>query len=140
VLCTSSTLHCADVDPDHPLQAPELVERHLHASAPGKLLLAEQADWQEVLSPARLHRLTERTVVRPADLDTEIRETRRRGWAVQAGQVHADLTCAAVPVRSPSAVLVAAVVFTVRSAVPTALTAHAGLAEGFARRLGPLLG
>jgi len=140
VLCTSSTLHCADVDPDHPLQAPELVERHPHASAPGKLLLAEQADWQEVLSPSRLHRLTERTVVRPADLDAEIRETRRRGWAVQAGQVHPDLTCAAVPVRSPSGVLVAALVFTVRSAVPAALSAHAGLAEGFAQRLGPLLG
>ncbi|HYO35949.1 MAG TPA: IclR family transcriptional regulator C-terminal domain-containing protein [Geodermatophilus sp.] len=140
VLCTSSTLRCADVDPDHPLQAPELVERHLHASAPGKLLLAEHADWQDVLSPARLHRLTERTVVRPADLDTELRETRRRGWAVQTGQVHGDLTCAAVPVRSPAGVLVAGVVFTVRGAAPATLTAHAGLAEGFAARLGPLLG
>jgi DNA-binding IclR family transcriptional regulator len=139
VLCTASTMHVADPDPDHPLQAPELVERHLHASAPGKLLLADQDDWQDVLSPARLHRLTERTVVRPADLDAELRETRRRGWAVQAGQVHGDLACAAVPVRSPAAVLVAAVVFTVRAADPGVLTGHAGLAEGFARRLGPLL-
>jgi DNA-binding IclR family transcriptional regulator len=140
VLCTSSTLHCADVDPDHPLQAPELVERHLHASAPGKLLLAEQADWQEVLSPARLHRLTDRTVVRPADLDAELRETHRRGWALQVGQVHEDLTCAAVPVRAPAGALVAAVVITVRGAAPAALAAHAGLAEEFTRRLGPLLG
>ena len=139
VLCTASTMHVADGDPDHPLQAPELVERHLHASAPGKLLLADQDDWQDVLSPARLHRLTERTVVRPADLDAELRETRRRGWAVQAGQVHEDLACAAVPVRSPVGVLVAALVFTVRGIDPAAPSAHARPAEDFARRLGPLL-
>lgn len=140
VLFTAATLRCADVDPDHPLQAPELVERHLHASAPGRLLLADQADWQEVLSPARLHRLTRRTVVRPADLDAELRETRRRGWAVQVGEVHEDLTCAAVPVRSPGGELVAAVVFTVRGTDPGVLGAHADLAGGFAARLGPLLG
>ncbi|SDC60237.1 transcriptional regulator, IclR family [Geodermatophilus telluris] len=140
VLCTPSTLHCADVDPDHPLQAPELVERHLHASAPGKLLLAEQDDWQDVLGPTRLHRLTDRTVVRPADLDGELGETRRRGWAVQGGQVHADLSCAAVPVRSPAGALVAALVFTVRGVDPAAPAAHAVPAADFARRLGPLLG
>jgi DNA-binding IclR family transcriptional regulator len=85
VLCTSSTLHCADLDPDHPLQAPELVERHLHASAPGKLLLAEQADWQDVLSPARLHRLTERTVSAPS---TSTPSCTRRG--VAAGPCRPD--------------------------------------------------
>ena len=140
VLYTATALRCADVDPDHPLQAPELLERHLHASAAGKLLLAEQPDWQEVVPPGRLHRLTERTVVRAAELDTELREIRRRGCAVQAGQLHEDLACAAVPVRSPSGALVAAVVVTVRSTDPEVAAAHVELVAGFAVRLGPLLG
>jgi hypothetical protein len=59
---------------------------------------------------------------------------------VQTGQGHDDLTCAAVLVRSPDGVLVAGIVFTVRKVAPATLTAHAGLAEGFAARLGPLLG
>jgi DNA-binding IclR family transcriptional regulator len=140
VLCTATSLRCADLDPDHPLQAPELVERHLHASAPGKLLLAEQPDWQELVHPGRLHRLTERTVVRAADLDAELRDVRRRGCAVQAGQVHDDLACAAVPVRSPDGVLVAALVVTVRGTDPAVPAAHAEKVGEFARRLGPLLG
>lgn len=140
VLCTATSLHCADVDPDHPLQAPELLERHLHASAPGKLLLAEQPDWQDVLHPHRMHRLTDRTVARAADLDAELREVRRRGCAVQAGQVHDDLACAAVPVRSPAGVLVAALVVTVRSTDPAAPGAHTAPAREYAGRLGRLLG
>jgi DNA-binding IclR family transcriptional regulator len=140
VLCSATSLRCADVDPDHPLQSPELVERHLHASAPGKLLLAEQPDWQELVHPGRLHRLTPHTVLRAADLDAELRDVRRRGCAVQAGQVHEDLACAAVPVRSPAGALVAALVVTVRSTDPAAPEAYTKAVDEFARRLGPLLG
>ena len=140
VVYTATTLRCADIDPDHPLQAPELLERHLHASAPGKLLLAEQPDWQELVHPQRLHRVTERTVTRAADLDAELRELRGRGCAVQAGQLHDGLACAAVPVRSPAGALVAAVVVTVRSSDPQAAVAAAGPVREFAARLGRLLG
>ncbi len=137
VLYSAMSLRCADIDPDHPLQAPELIERHLHASAPGKLLLAEQPDWQEVLQPHRLHRFTDRTVVRAADLDAELCEVRRRGCAVQVGQVHDGLACAATPVRAPAGPLVAALVVTVRGTDPTV---PAQIAEQFADRLGRLLG
>jgi len=140
VLYTATSLHCADVDPDHPLQAPELLERYLHASAPGKLLLAEQPDWKDVVHPHRLHRLTDRTVARAADLDTELSEIRRRGCAVQAGQVHDDLTCAAVPVRSPAGALVAALVVTVRGTDPAAPGVHTAPAHECAGQLGRLLG
>ncbi|NYJ07249.1 IclR family transcriptional regulator [Petropleomorpha daqingensis] len=140
VLYTPTALRCVDVDPDHPLQAPELVERHLHASAAGKLLLAEQPDWQELVHAQRLHRLTDRTVTRAADLDAELRAIRGGGCAVQAGQVHEDLACCAVPVRAPAGALVAALVVTVRSTDPAAAVAHAGLVREFTARLGPLLG
>jgi len=138
VLYTAATLRCADIDPDHPLQAPELVERYLHASAAGKLLLAEQPDWQELLHPSRLHRVTARTVARAADLDDELREVRRRGCAVQAGQLHEDTACAAVPVRSPAGALVGAVLITVRGTDPP--VASVELVREFTGRLGPLLG
>jgi DNA-binding IclR family transcriptional regulator len=140
VLYTPTTLRCADVDPDHPLQAPELVERHLHASSAGKLLLAEQPDWQESLHPSRLHRVTARTVVRAAELDDELREIRRQGCAAQSGQLHEDVACVAVPVRSPAGVLVAAVLVSVRGPDPVAPVAYVEVVEEFARRLGPLLG
>jgi DNA-binding IclR family transcriptional regulator len=140
VLCTATTLRCADVDPDHPLEDTELIERYLHASAPGKLLLAEQPDWKDVHHPRRLHRLTDRTVVRAADLEAELLETRRRGCAVQVGQVHDDLACAAIPVRAPVGVLVGALIVTVRSSDPSAPIAHLQLVEKYADQLGPLLG
>lgn len=140
VLCTATALRCVDLDPDHPLAAPELVERHLHASAAGKLLLAEQPDWQELVHPSRLHRLTPRTVVRTADLDDELREIRARGWAVQAGQVHDGLSCAAVPVHSPDGLLVAALVVTVHGTDPEPLVSYAELMGKYAARLGTLLG
>ncbi len=73
-------------------------------------------------------------------LDAELREVRRRGCAVQAGQVHDDLACAAVPVRSPAGVLVAALVVTVRSTDPAAPGAHTAPAREYAGRLGRLLG
>jgi DNA-binding IclR family transcriptional regulator len=140
VLCTPTTLRCADLDPDHPLAAPEHVERHLHASAAGKLLLAEQPDWQELVHPSRLHRLTERTVVRAGELDDELRTVRARGWAVQAGQVHEGLSCVAVPVRAPDGLLVAAVVVTVHGTDAGPLAAYVERMDKAAARLGPLLG
>jgi DNA-binding IclR family transcriptional regulator len=78
--------------------------------------------------------------VRAGDLDAELRAIRRGGFAVQAGQVHDGLACAAIPVRTPAGALVAALVFTVHSTDPNAAAAHAGLAREATARLGPLLG
>jgi DNA-binding IclR family transcriptional regulator len=140
VLYAATSLRCADVDPDHPLGSPELLERHLHATAAGKLLLAEQPDWEELVHPSRLHRFTERTVVRAAELDAELRDVRRRGCAVQSGQLHDGISCAAVPVRSPAGALVAGVLITMHGADPAVAAAHAGMVEQYAGPLGRLLG
>ncbi|MGY1671694.1 IclR family transcriptional regulator [Geodermatophilus sp. SYSU D00710] len=140
VLYSATTLRCADVDPDHPLRDPQAVERHLHASAVGKLLLAEQPDWREVVHPRRLHPVTARTVVRPAQLDAEIDAVLAGGVAVQAGQVHEGVSCAAVPVRAPSGELVAAVAITVPSEDASVARARAADVVEYADRLGPLLG
>ncbi|WP_199506126.1 IclR family transcriptional regulator [Geodermatophilus sp. TF02-6] len=140
VLYSGPVLRCADVDPDHPLRSPEAVERHLHATAVGKLLLAEQPDWREVVHPHRLHALTARTVTRPAELDAELRRVAERDVALQAGQLHEGVSCAAVPVRAPSGVLVAAIAVTAPGEDESVVGARTADAVDSARRLGPLLG
>ncbi|MGY1823439.1 IclR family transcriptional regulator [Geodermatophilus sp. SYSU D00079] len=140
VLYSGPVLRCADVDPDHPLRSTAEVERHLHASAVGKLLLAEQPDWRDVVPPRRLVQLTGRTVTRPADLDAELRAIADGGTAVQAGQLHEGVSCAAVPVRTPSGVLVGALAVTGAGEDVTVAADRAVIAVEYARRLGPLLG
>ncbi|RFU22477.1 IclR family transcriptional regulator [Geodermatophilus marinus] len=140
VVYSGPVLRCVDVDPDHPLRSVEAVERHLHASAVGKLLLAEQPDWREVVHPRRMHALTPRTVTRPADLDAELRAVRATGLATQAGQLHEGVSCAAVAVRSPSDVLVGALAVSVAGEDAALAAARAEGARDHARQLGPLLG
>jgi DNA-binding IclR family transcriptional regulator len=112
VLYTATTLRVADVDPDLPLASSELVERHLHASAAGRLLLAEQPEWRELVPPSRLAVLTPLTVTKADGLDACLTQVRADGWAGQAGELHEGTACIAVPVRSADAELVAAVVIT----------------------------
>ena len=107
VLYTATTLRVADIDPDLPLASPELVERHLHATAAGKLLLAEQPEWRDLLPPSRLTRFTAATVTKPDQLDACLAEVRAHGWATQSGELHDRVGCAVAPVRSRAGELVA---------------------------------
>lgn len=137
VLCTATSLRCADVDPDLPLASPALVERHLHATAAGRLLLAEQPEWRALLPPSRLLPLTSATVTRADLLDRCLRDVRATGWAGQAGELHEGVACLAVPVRSAGGELVAAVVVTsARGEVPVE---HLDQARRCAADLAPLL-
>ena len=56
-----ATLRIVDMDPDHPLVAEHEMIRSLHASAAGKLLLAADSQWRELLPPT-LPALTPSTV------------------------------------------------------------------------------
>lgn len=132
-----TALRCADVDPELPLRDPALLERHLHAGAAGRLLLADQPDWREVHPPSRLVRLTAETVVRPHQLQARLDETAERGWAAQAGEVHDDVACLATPVRGADGALVGAVLLTGPRQRPP--VDHLDAARGCARSLEPLL-
>jgi DNA-binding IclR family transcriptional regulator len=137
VVYTATTLRVADVDPDLPLASVERVERHLHASAAGRLLLAEQPAWRDLLPPSRLARLTPATVTRPDALDGCVAAVRADGWAGQAAELHEGVACLAVPVRSETGVLVAGVAVTsARSAVPVE---HLAAAQRCCAELVPLL-
>jgi DNA-binding IclR family transcriptional regulator len=137
VLYTATSLRCAGVDPDLPLAAPALVERHLHATAAGRLLLVEQPEWRALLPPSRLLSVNSSTVNRAEELDRRLAEVRGAGWAGQAGELHAGVACLAVPVRSTAGELVAGVVVTsTRGDVPTE---HLDAARHCADDLAPLL-
>jgi DNA-binding IclR family transcriptional regulator len=80
----------------------------LHASAAGKLLLAELDDraaaaWIRRVRPSRL---TARTIAAPAALAAEIAAVRDRGWAEIDGESEPGLASVAVPVRDAAGSLV----------------------------------
>ena len=106
---TNTSVRLADADGEYPPPADESVlNRHLHASAVGKLLLAEKhdADTLLALTPAAL---TDRTITSKSALAEQLTEVRERGYATQAGELRADSACVAVPIRSATATQVGAV-------------------------------
>ncbi|KQS69166.1 IclR family transcriptional regulator [Modestobacter sp. Leaf380] len=138
VLVAGATLRCADVDPDLPLASVGLVEGHLHATAVGHLVLAEEDDWRDAVHhPGRLVALTAATPTRPADVEACLGQVRAHGWAGQSGQLHEGVACLAVPVRGATGLLVAAVaVSSARGVVPVEYLAAA---QECAAALAPLL-
>jgi DNA-binding IclR family transcriptional regulator len=88
-----------DRDPDHPPSADIVLARNPHASALGRLLLAEQPDWRAVAR--ELRGLTEHTVTSGGELERRLDVVRHDGFARQCGEVQPDRGCIAVPVRSP---------------------------------------
>lgn len=88
-----------DPDPDHPPADAVVLARYPHASALGKLLLADQPDWRAVARDLR--RLTEHTVVGGGQLDRQLQVVADTALARQCGELRADRGCLAVPVRSP---------------------------------------
>jgi DNA-binding IclR family transcriptional regulator len=87
-----------DADPDHPPTDPHLLARHPHATALGKLLLAERPGYLQ----AEPRRFTEHTVVDRAALAAQLAEVAAVGLARQCGELHAERGCLAVPVHAPS--------------------------------------
>lgn len=81
----------------------------LHVSAAGKVFLAFPRDGEPRL-PARLERLTARTITRRAELAAQLEQVARRGWASSVEEQEEGLTAVAAPVRELGGAVVAAVV------------------------------
>jgi DNA-binding IclR family transcriptional regulator len=107
VLYLDDAIRVGDTDPDHPLRSEQDLERHPHASAAGKLMLAHLPDWRA--SHPRLPRLTPLTVTDHDALDVELTEIRGADVATQTGEHRPETACLAVPVRSPAGTVVGAV-------------------------------
>ncbi|GAA2548263.1 IclR family transcriptional regulator [Pseudonocardia hydrocarbonoxydans] len=94
------TLTLVDPDPDHPPSEAAVLARYPHASALGRLLLADQADWRAVARDLRP--LTAHTVTGAAELGARLADVAASGLARQCGELRADRGCLAVPVRDPA--------------------------------------
>jgi DNA-binding IclR family transcriptional regulator len=77
----------------------------LHCAALGKVLLAHGA---AELPPGRLEQRTERTITSRAALELDLREVRRRGYAVTDEELEPGLVAVAAPVFRDGGAVVAA--------------------------------
>lgn len=91
--------------PDARPQLRELVPAH--ATAAGKVLMAYRDHWRVSVLSRPLEPLTERTVVDPARIDAEAAVTRKRGFALDDGELERGLRGVAVPVRGEGGAVVA---------------------------------
>ncbi len=72
----------------------------LHATASGKVLLAHRSDWRELVGPSPLERFTEHTITTLSRLEIELRNVRRRGYAIEAEEAEIGVRCVAGPVMN----------------------------------------
>ncbi|MBW0093367.1 helix-turn-helix domain-containing protein [Pseudonocardia sp. KRD-184] len=94
------TLTLVDPDQDHPPTESAVLARYPHASALGRLLLADQADWRALSRDLRP--LTAHTVTGSAELGERVAEVAATGLARQCGELNVDKGCLAVPVHDPA--------------------------------------
>lgn len=139
VLYGATSIRVADSDPDHPFTSAALITRYLHASAIGRVHLADQSDWRAVWPESRLRAATDLATTAPAAIDALLLDVQARGYASQRGELRADSACLAVPVRSHAGVLVAAVAVTAPLDRADALEPLVDQIRECTERLGPLV-
>lgn len=89
---------------------------YFHCTALGKAILAFQTpEIRAAHLREQLLRRTDRTILDKRHLFTELREVRRRGYAVDRGENEPDYTCFGVPVRNWRGVPVAAISVSLQS-------------------------
>lgn len=133
-------LSLTDTDPDHPPSDEALLARYPHASAFGKLLLADLPDWRA--SVRGLRQFTTHTIIDGDRLDIELADVTRLNLARQCGELHADRGCLAVPIRdvTDGSLIAALAVSGPPERVAGANTDLVALVREHATQLGPLLG
>jgi IclR family acetate operon transcriptional repressor len=72
----------------------------LHATASGKVLMAHRPDWRNLVGPLPLERFTDTTITDLGKLEIELRDVRRRGYAVEAEEAESGVRCVACPVMN----------------------------------------
>ena len=96
-------IECLTPDGVLALYAPPGMMVPVHATAMGKALLAwlPESDLALVLSDVKLERFTAQTLTTESALLTELKAVRKRGYAVDRGELHAGVSCVAAAVRDP---------------------------------------
>jgi DNA-binding IclR family transcriptional regulator len=124
---TNTAVRAADLDSEFPPPVDEgVLNKNLHASAVGRLLLAEKQDLDGLV------RVSD-------DLLRRLEAVREKGFATQTAELRADSACVAVPVRAPAGALVAALAMSGRADQDLLLAKQVPALTDYAARLSPLL-
>jgi DNA-binding IclR family transcriptional regulator len=124
---TNTAVRAADVDSEFPPPVDEAVlNRNLHSSAVGRLLLAEKQDLDGLVPVSD-------------DLLKQLDVALQQGYATQTGELREDCACIAVPVRAPAGGLVAALGMSGRADQDLLLAKQVPALTECAKRLSPLL-
>jgi DNA-binding IclR family transcriptional regulator len=99
-------IRLVDRDPDHELTSEAAIRTHLHASAIGKLLLAQHPE----LAPASLRAVTARTITRPDALTAELTTIRASDVAREVDELRWGRSALAVPMRDRSRAVIGCLV------------------------------
>jgi DNA-binding IclR family transcriptional regulator len=110
---------------------------HAHATASGKVLLANRPRWRESVLELPLERLTENTVVDPEAVRAECELTLERGYAVEDGEYRTGLQSIAAPVPDESGDVMVAVALAAPRKLDVA--AHVGTVRAAASSLSDML-
>lgn len=113
VLDHDQVLYLEKVEGPHALRMPSRVGRHIptYCTSLGKALLSclEDGEVRRILESRPIIRYTPNTVKNVEDLLTELKRTRRRGYAVDNEEIELGLRCAGAPIRDYSGELVGAI-------------------------------
>lgn len=139
IMFRNASLRIADEDPDHPLQSAFEMLRYPHASAAGKLMLAEPGDSASPPPSGPLMKLTQHTITDRGDLEEQLAEIRIKGEASEIDELEEGSASLALSVRMPDKPVGAAFCLSGPSERFTAICEHAEAARELTTRLAPLL-
>ncbi|WP_026556531.1 IclR family transcriptional regulator [Arthrobacter sp. 35W] len=139
IMFRNAALRIADEDPDYPLQSASEMLRYPHASAAGKLMLAELGDSASALPKGPLMKLTEHTIVDKRRLEEVLAEIRIKGEASEINELEQGSARLALPVRRPNGSVGAALCLSGPSERFDTVCEHAEEARQLASGLAPFL-
>lgn len=139
IMFRNAALRIADEDPDYPLKSAFEMLRYPHASASGKLMLAELRDSASSLPKGPLMKLTEHTITDIGRLEKQLAEIRLKGEASEINELEQGSASLALPVRLPNGPAGAALCLSGPSERFTTICEHAETARELTSRLAPFL-
>ncbi len=139
IMFRNASLRIADEDPDHPLHSAFEMLRYPHASAAGKLMLAEVGDSASSLPRRPLMKLTQYTITDRRQLEEQLTEIRLKGKASEINELEQGSATLALPVRLPNRPAGAALCLCSHSERFIAICEHEQAARELTTRLAPLL-
>lgn len=139
IMFRNASLRIGDEDPDYPLQSVFEMLRYPHASAAGKLMLAELDDADSPFPRGPSSKLTEHTITDSRQLEEQLAEIRRSGQASDINELEQGSASLALPVRLPDQPAGAALCLSGPAERFDAICQHTEAARELTSRLAPLL-